>query len=166
MGTNSSDPKKPQNRYPDSKNPNSIEEGLEFQDLVTDVLARAGILIQNYCSKEYQLRKGENRQGSEIKLDNWCTTSHRLSIEISERTAEDKPWVPSGIYACKGPFYIHGNTTTFWLFLTKFLKKLHCLKKKDSEEPKYEGKEEPTVRTFYLPESDADKYGLRFNVET
>ena len=147
-------------RYPDSRNDRSIQDGLEFQDLVTDRLAQDGIIIQNYCSKAYQLQKGENRQGWEIKLDNRCTETGRLSIEVAERTALDRPWVPSGIYAGHSAFYIHGNRERFWLFETSFLQRLH-------KTARYAEKDDnpPTIRTFYLPISDADKYGLRFEVE-
>ena len=147
-------------RYPDSKNKNSIQDGLEFQDVVMETLAQYGVIIQNYSSRKYQFEHGENRQGWEIKRDNWCTKSGRLSIEIAERTAVDKPWVDSGIYSGKHWVYIQGNKACFWLFFTSFLQKLHKSKQKD-----YEEKEESTVRTFYLPVADADKYGHRFDIE-
>lgn len=142
-------------RYPDSKNCNSIQQGLEFQDFVMETLwSEYGLIIQNYTSKKYQLSKGENVQGFEIKLDNWCTQTHRLSIEVAERTAIDRPWVDSGIYAGKSIFYIHGNLKCFWLFLTSFLQRLH-------RTGRYETKTEATIKAFYLPEADAGKYGVQ-----
>jgi len=146
-------------RYPDSKNPNSIQDGLEFQDFVMETLAKEhGIYIQNYSSKKYQLNKGENIQRFEIKLDMRCTETRRLSIEIAERTALDRPWVNSGIYANKSFFYVHGNFECFWIFITSFLQQLE--KVKQEEEYKYQHKEETTIKAFYLPIEDANKYGI------
>jgi len=147
-------------RYPDSRNPNSIQHGLEFQDLITDCLREHGLYVQNYSSRKYQLDKGENVQGWEIKYDSWCTKSGRLSIEVEERTALDRPWVKSGIYSGKSWLYIQGNEQRFWVFFTSFLRQLH-------QSGRYAEKDDnpATIKTFYLPVSDADKYGQRFDIE-
>jgi len=150
-----------QSRYPDSKNSNSIQEGLEFQDFVMETLLKQhGIVVQVFSSKKYQFDKGESIQGCEIKLDNPCTRTGRLSIETEEKTAEGRDWVPGGIYAGNSIFYIHGNFECFWIFQTHFLQQLECCKKSNGKH-KYEHKEEPTVRAFYLPIEHANKYGVR-----
>jgi len=127
-----------------------------------DSLAERGIILQNYSSKKYQYEKGENRQGWEIKFDSWCTKSGRLSIEVAEKTANDSPWVSSGVYSNDGSWiYVQGNLECFWIFLKSFLRNLYwCTNGKG--EPRYERKEETTIKTFYLPIEDADKYGQRF----
>lgn len=140
-------------RYPNSKNPNSIKDGMEFQDFVTDQLFNIGIIIQNYCSTRYQLDYGENKQAVEIKLDNRCTDTKRLSIEISEKTRVDGDWVKSGIYTQKSLFYVQGNFNIIFLFSTKFLINLH-------KTGRYQEKEEATICAFYLPFDDAVKYSI------
>ncbi len=145
-------------RYPDCKNKNSIQDGLEFQDFVMETLAKQhGIIIQVFGSRKYQFSHGESVQRYEIKLDRRCTETGRLSIEIAEKTSSEADWVQSGIYAGNSLFYVQGNYSCFWLFMTKFLVKLHKAKNKD-----YEEKEETTIKAFYLPLKDADKYGLKF----
>jgi len=143
-------------RYKDSKNKTSIEDGLGFQDLVMDTLAEHGIIVQNYTSKEYQFNIGENRQGIEIKLDNRCTETGRLSIEIAEKTAIDNPWVKSGIYRADSWLYVHGNKTKIWVFFTDFLRQLHKSKR-------YAEHEEETIKGFFMPIKDANKYGKCFD---
>ena len=148
-------------RYPDSPNHNSVQDGLEFQDVVTDTLAEHGLIIQNYGSKQYQLNVGENRQHIEIKLDNRCTETGRLSIEVAEKTAVNRDWVPSGIYRDDSWLYVQGNRTRIWIFFTSFLRSLHRFKDyTEHEEPK----DAPTIRAFFLPIADADKYGHCFDV--
>ena len=144
-------------RYKDSKNKNSVEEGNVFQDYVCDLLLdRCGIIIQNYASKEYQFNKGENKQGFEIKLDNWCYKSKRLSIEIAEKTAIENYFVESGIYRKDNSiFYVQGNKDIVFLFSKKLLQMLH-------KSNRYEDKEEPTIKTFYLPFSDAIRYCITY----
>ena len=152
-------------RYPDSKNKNSITDGLEFQDWVTDLLSRHGIIIQNYCSRKYQFTRGENRQGFEIKLDRRCTETGRLSIETYEKTEVNAQWVQSGILREDGSiFYVQGNCECVWIFLKKFLQKLYWANNGD-DKPRYERKEEATIKAFYLPIEDADKYGHRIEPE-
>jgi len=146
-----------QSRYPDSKNNDSIEEGKEYQDLVIIECLRRGIPVSTFSSKKYQLEKGEGITRQEIKLDDWCTTSDRLSIETDERIAIDRSWVKSGIYADDNSiWYIQGNQYIVFIFSKKILRLLH--ESLRNGQPKYERKEELTLRSFYLPFEDAKKY--------
>ena len=71
--------------YPDAKHPNEFQRGLEFEDFVKEYLAKnMGWVITTYSSKAYQFSEGESIQGFEFKLDNPCTETGRLSIEIAE----------------------------------------------------------------------------------
>ena len=70
-------------KYPTAPRSDSFEIGLEFQDFVTRKLAATGLYIQNYGSKKYQYEYGENQQGFEIKYDELCTKTYRLSIEVA-----------------------------------------------------------------------------------
>lgn len=138
---------------------NSFEVGNEFQDFVCLELAKYNILIQNINSKKFQFETGENLQGWEIKYDARCTgdnntiPTNQLSIEISEKSkAENKNFVPSGIFRDDNSWlYIQGNYMCFWIFSKNILKMLFYSKR-------YKEHEQGTVRKFYLPVADADKY--------
>jgi len=140
-----------QARYKDSKNTNSFGDGLEFQDFVIETVARTcGFIVQQYASKYYQIKRGESIQRCEIKLDNLCTRTRRLSIEISEKThTAQADYLPSGIFSPTKPlFYIQGNRDRFYLFATKDL----VTYSEGAEQHR-----EPTITAFYLPFGDADK---------
>ena len=77
--------------YPNAKRPTVFAEGIEFQDFVCKFLAKHHIILQNLASKKYQLAIGENLQGFEIKLDQRCTETGRMSIEIAEKSRADMP---------------------------------------------------------------------------
>jgi len=140
-------------RYPDSKNRESVDDGIRFQDYVCELLAREHIIIQNFSSKKYQLTIGENLQGIEIKLDNRCIETQRLSIEIAEKTHADKTdWTNSGIYRDDNSWlYIQGNFEIVFIFQKNLLQMLHRTNR-------YKTGETNTIRKFYLPFAAARKY--------
>jgi len=137
----------------------SLEVGNTFQDFVCIELAKESIILQNINSKKFQYEKGENLQGFEIKYDARCTgdngtiATNRLSIEIAEKTkTENIEFVASGIYRNDNSWlYIQGNYKCFWIFSKKILILLH-------KSNRYKEDEMATIRKFYLPISDADKY--------
>lgn len=137
----------------------SFEIGNQFQDFVCIELAKDGIILQNINSKKFQYETGENLQGFEIKYDARCTgdnntvATNQLSIEIAEKTKEvNSNYVPSGIYRGDNSWmYIQGNYNMFWIFPKKLLVLLHKMKK-------YKEHELPTIKKYYLPINDADKY--------
>lgn len=142
--------------YPHSKNGRSFEQGMEFQDWVVEQFNRSGFYIQLHASKRYQLDRGESVQMVEIKLDNRFLDTGRLSIEVGERTAVGKSWVPSGIYRNDNTvFYVQGNWQRIYLFDRRVLQRYHVgqLDSRYEESPR----ESPTVRKFYLPLSVADE---------
>ena len=145
MGTN----------YKDSKNTNSEKEGDMYQDFISDALTKElGWTISIYKSKKYQFEKGESRQGVEIKLDNWCSRSKRLSVETEEKTELEKSFVKSGIYRKDNSIiYIQGNYEIIFIFAKGLLQMLHNTKK-------YEEKEDGTFKSFYLPFKDAYRYAI------
>jgi hypothetical protein len=150
--------------YPDAKSRTSFQDGLEFQDFVCQQLARQNIILQNTVSKRWQIEVGENLQGFEIKMDSRCTETGRLSIEIAEKSRADMPaYIPSGIYRNDNTWlYIQGNREVLYIFPKAFLVRLF-------ETGKYPVVEMPTIRKFYLPFKDADKYAakvLRFDEVT
>lgn len=139
--------------YPDGKRPTLFSEGIQFQDFVCAQLARRHVILQNLASQRYQFEIGENLQGFEIKLDDRCTETRRLSIEIAEKTAAaNLNFVPSGIYRNDNSWlYIQGNYEILFVFAKNLLKLLH-------QTGRYKDDELPTVRKFYIPFNDARKY--------
>lgn len=139
---------------------NSFEVGNEFQDFVCIELAKDGIILQNINSRKFQFQTGENLQGFEIKYDARCTGDNstiptgRLSIEIAEKSHKGiRNFTPSGIYRGDNSWmYVQGNYMNFWVFPKNILIMLH------KSNRKYEEREGETIKTFFLPISDADKY--------
>lgn len=137
----------------------SFEVGNEFQDFVCIELAKQGIILQNINSKKFQFNVGENLQGFEIKYDARCTgdrgttATNQLSIEIAEKTkADNTKFIPSGIYRNDNSWlYIQGNFKMFWIFSKKLLILLH-------RSGRYKEHELPTIKKFYLPLEDADRF--------
>ena len=144
--------------YPDAKSPTSFQDGLEFQDFVCSELAKHGIILQNLSSRKYQFNVGENLQGFEIKQDNMCTKTGRLSIEVGERSRNDPclQWSDSGILRADNSWlYLHGNYAVIFIFAKNWL--IRYLKEK---KPKIDEKF-GTIRTFYLPIPIAEKCAIR-----
>jgi len=142
--------------YPNSKNANSFADGMEFQDFVVEQFNAWGLYIQLHSSKRYQFERGESVQRVEIKLDNRCTETGRLSIEVGERTSINGPWVSSGIYRNDNTcMYIQGNREVIYLFDRKVLVRYHQQREQGRwlESPR----ENPTVRKFYMPFDIADQ---------
>ena len=134
--------------YPDAKSNTSFQDGLEFQDFVCTKLAEHGIILQNLSSRKYQFNVGENLQGFEIKMDNRCSDTERLSIEVAEKTRDDLSlaWTPSGI--CREDnswLYIQGNRDILFIFAKNWLQR-YLAKKNPKIVEKY-----GTIQTFYLP---------------
>lgn len=140
--------------YPDAKHGDSLEVGAEFLDFVMIQLRRYGLYLQPLTSRKNQYEMGESLNGWEVKLDNRFTETRRLSIEIAEKTRiNNTEWTPSGIYRNDNTWlYIQGNFEYFYLFSKKWLLLLHNTNKYQVDE------RHPTVKKFYLPISDADKY--------
>ena len=145
--------------YPHSKNGRSFEQGMEFQDWAVEQFNKRGIYIQLYASKRYQFDRGESVQAIEIKLDNRCLETGRLSIEVGERTAVGRPWVLSGIYRRDNTiFYAQGNWSRIYLFDRKVLQRYH--ERECGGRYEESPREAPTVRKFYIPLSTADELSI------
>lgn len=108
-------------RYPDSPTPDSIRQGDEFERFFVRWARENGRALRLCTTLEEQVRLGdavtEDRRGIEIKRDNRCTDTGRLMIEIAERTALDRPWRQSGIFAQSvAELYVVGNFERFFIF--------------------------------------------------
>lgn len=141
--------------YVDAPRSTTFADGIEFQDYVCERLGRESIILQNFASKKYQIRRGENLQGWEIKLDQPCLTTGRLSIEVAEKTRTDRDWVASGIMRGDSWLYIQGNYGKLWIFGTKQLQRYVAVKRPELHESY------GTVRKFYLAIPEADTIALK-----
>ena len=141
--------------YPDAPLDNSLEKGREFLDFVMLNLKALGIYMQPFTSKRYQYDVGESINGIEVKYDSRFTDTGRLSIEIAEKTkASNKDWSPSGIYREDNTWlYVQGNFDHFFIFIKKHLVFLHKTGRYQ------EGESYGTVKKFYLPIEDAERWG-------
>jgi len=145
-------------RYPDCKDTNSFESGLQFQDFVLDtLLSNLGIAISNYTSRKWQFEVGENRQGIEIKLDRRILETGNVSIEVAEKSRADanKEYAPSGIFRDDNSWlYIQGNWHILFIFPKNILKHLYW-------SGRYKVDEYPTIKRFLMPIEDARKYAAK-----
>lgn len=134
-----------------------LQEGLEFQDFITDLLIKEiGISLSSYSSKKFQNTIGENKQGFEIKFDNKMIDTGNIYIEVKEKSNPDNAnYVDSGIYRNDNTWlYLIGNYTTVYIFGKSLLKLMY-------ESKKYKEVQTSTSIGFLLKKEDADKYCLR-----
>jgi hypothetical protein len=134
-----------------------LQKGLEFQDYVSQVLMNElGISLTTYNSIKYQIIKGENRQGFEIKFDDKFKETSNLYIEVKEKAkAENKYYVDSGIYRNDNTWlYIIGDYTQLFIFGKNHLQLM-------DRTNKYRKVRTPTSIGFLLPYTDAVKYSLK-----
>ena len=131
-----------------------LKQGVEFQDYITEVLYKYGIILVAYSSKHYQNSRGENMLGAEIKRDGKFRETGNLYIEVSEKSDPRNPtYIPSGINRGDNSWlYIIGDEKTIFIFSIKFLKML---------ENKYQKVIKTTSNGFLLPLEDAKKYSIR-----
>lgn len=131
-----------------------LDEGREFQDVVTRELYQRGIVVVGFASRRYQISQGENMLGAEIKRDGNFRKTGNLYIETMEKAHPDRvAFVSSGIHRADNSWlFVIGDEKTAWIFSTKFLRML---------EPRYSHVNTPTSEAFLLPLDDADRYCLR-----
>lgn len=135
-----------------------LQQGLEFQDIVTQALYQRGIVVVGYSSRRFQNDKGENMLGAEIKRDGKFRETGNLYIETAEKAHPDRPiYVPSGIHREDNSWlYVIGDEKTVYIFSTKYMRLLEMSKEKN-----YKRVEKPTSQGWLMPLSEADKYCIR-----
>lgn len=134
-----------------------LEQGLSYQDYVTEKLYSIGLPVIGYSSKKYQNEKGENKNGWEIKFDDLRKKTGNLYIETAEKSNPDnKAYVPSGIFRDDNTWlYVIGDYTKIYIFSKKQLKTLYSDKTKMEKIRKVVI---PTSRGFLIPEAYAEKF--------
>jgi hypothetical protein len=131
-----------------------MQKGFEFQDFIADKLIESlGISLTSYGSKQYQEKKGENRQGFEIKFDDKYKTTGNIYIETAEKSNENNlNFVSSGIYRSDNTWlYLIGNYEEVFIFSKKHLILIHNL-------DKYKNVETKTSKGFLIPKQVCEKY--------
>ena len=143
-----------QEEYKNGYYNDKLQEGLEFQDIVTKELYQRGIVIVGYSSRKHQNEDGENMLGAEIKRDGKFRDTGNLYIEVSEKSHPDKPnYTPSGIHRKDNSWlFVIGDENTIYIFSTKYLLIL---------EDRYKHVNKPTSNGFLMPIEDAEKYCIR-----
>lgn len=139
-------------RYPDSRNINSIEDGLAFEQHVKNILSNIYGWNVTLCGNNIQdqYTYGDTYNGIEIKLDERCTDFARLSIEVKERTSVKYNWVDSGIFSSNNSkWYAQGNFKRFWIFGRKSLQAYY--KKYIENGGKCIDYNPNTIKKFYIP---------------
>lgn len=131
-----------------------LEEGLQFQDVVTRELYQRGVVIVGYASRRFQYSEGENMLGAEIKRDGRFRETGNLYIETAEKSdPRNGNYVPSGAFRKDNSWlYVIGDEATIFVFSTKYLQML---------QGRYRQAKTPTSIGFLMPIEDADKYCLR-----
>lgn len=131
-----------------------LEQGLEFQDVITRELYMRGIVVVGYSSRRFQNDHGENMLGAEIKRDGNFRTSGNLYIETAEKAHPSRPrYTASGIMREDNSWlYVIGDEQTAWIFSTRYLRMLA---------PRYREVRTPTSIGRLMPVEQAEKYCLR-----
>jgi len=131
-----------------------LEQGLQFQDVVTKELYQRGIVVVGYASRRFQNECGENMLGAEIKRDGEFRKTGNLYLEIAEKAHPDNSaYVDSGIMRKDNSWlFVIGDESAIWIFSTKYLRLL-----KD----RYRRVTKPTSIGYLMPLAEADKYCLR-----
>jgi hypothetical protein len=148
--------------YPDGDRTTLFEEGLEFQDFVAELLLKElGFPLTSYCSKKYQWKHGENRQGVEIKLDRRCAGNNatgNISFEVAEKSsASVGRWTDSGIMREDNTWlYIQGNYSRVFVFGKEILRLVYLKSFKDKVR-----EVRPTLKAFLMPVADAERIALK-----
>lgn len=128
-----------------------LKEGLEFQDYVAVKLAKKGFAVTSFSSKKYQIEKGENLQGFEIKNDQKFRDTGNIYIETYEKSdPKNTNFVPSGIFRSDNTiFYVIGDYDGVFVCQKKILR--HMSKK-------HRQVETATSKGFLFPITEAEKY--------
>lgn len=133
-----------------------LEQGLEFQDVVTRALYQRGIVVVGYSSRRFQNSHGENMLGAEIKRDGRFRETGNLYIEVAEKSHPNNgQYIKSGIHREDNSWlFVIGDEETVYIFSTKYLRMLQS-RYKDRTVIK------PTSKGFLMPVGDAEKYCIR-----
>lgn len=140
--------------YADGYYGKKLEQGLQFQDVVTRALYQRGIVVIGYASRKFQVERGENMLGAEIKRDGRFRETGNLCVETDEKSHPDNSaFVRSGVFRADNSWlFVIGDEETVYIFSTKYLRLLA---------PRFQLYETPTSRGFLMPVPEAERYAIR-----
>jgi hypothetical protein len=137
-----------------------LKVGLQYQDFMCDLLYQLGIPLLSYSSKMYQIKKGENKAGFEIKFDQMFARTGNLWIEFEERSVTDKPYIQSGIFRDDWTWlYLIGDYSTIFIFPKKFLRAYFTACQQNGKIRILENNRK-TSKGFLLSRADAEYYAI------
>lgn len=127
-----------------------LAQGIEYQDFVMEKLYEQGLPLISYGSKKYQVERGENKAGIEIKNDQKFRQTGNFYIETAEKSnACNENYIASGIYRKDNTWlYLIGDYQEIYVFSKYQLKLLH-------KQQKYKEVETPTSQGYLLPVESA-----------
>lgn len=92
-------------------------QGEQYQDFVMEHLRGIGFILQNYSSKQFQYKNGENPIGWEIKYDGNFRKTNNLYIETHEKAnPNNRVFAQSGIYRKNAWLLLIGDYETIYTF--------------------------------------------------
>lgn len=140
--------------YDDGYYADKLQQGLEFQDVITRELYMRGLVVVGFSSRRFQNEQGENMLGAEIKRDGNFRQSGNLYIETAEKAHPSRPrYTPSGVMREDNSWlYVIGDEGTAYVFSTKYLRLLV---------PRYREVRTPTSIGRLMPLDQADRYCIR-----
>ena len=126
-----------------------LEQGLEYQDFISDELRKLGIFAGIYSSRKFQIEKGESSVGIEIKYDMKFRKTGNLYIEIAEKSDQKlTEYTPSGVMRNDNSWlYVIGDYNEAFIFSTAQLRDI-CSKNV------MKFVQTPTSRGYLFPLSD------------
>ena len=133
-----------------------LAEGERYQDFVMEQLfTKLGLPVMQYVSGDAQRRKGESRNGLEIKFQAMYAKTGNLWIEVAEK-AEPRPgpYVQSGIYRGDNSWLlVTGDYRTIFLLSINLLRQF-------AKSGRYRIVENKTrtSRGFLLSDGEARRY--------
>lgn len=143
-----------------------LENAQIYQDWLMVELAKRGMIIQVFGSKEYQYKCGESFSRDEIKFDERQLTTNNLAIEEYEKTNRNNPYfVKAGINREGIIRWLQGNYQTLWVFEFNKLREYVITGAKRHNNPLRRYAID-TSKGILLPCSEADKIAtlkIRFN---
>ncbi len=126
-----------------------LDIGQTFQDYIQEALYKRGIIAQFWCSKKYQIERGEGLSGIEVKCDDGYKKTGNLFIEFARY--KNGEWIPTDLFREGIWLYIIGDREKCWCMLTSQLQKM--VDRYPHREVSYDFK----VKGFLLPITMADK---------
>ena len=138
-----------------------LKEGLEYQDFIFDLLYKLGLPLISYSSKMYQINKGENKSGIEIKYDKKFSKTGNFWIEFLEKSnVNNEKWIKSGIDRDDNTWlYLMGDYEVIYVFSKRHLKMHKERLKKNGSRPMYNNMN--TSVGFLLSKRQADFMAVR-----